>query len=75
MEDPPLEATDPPDDEIERIKIATQFFGALFAESDTILFRPIETWVEGGKAQPCRLSQYMLSSSNAGKFSDDAPAA
>ncbi|MGE0769301.1 MAG: hypothetical protein AB7L90_22895 [Hyphomicrobiaceae bacterium] len=49
MEDPPLEAPVPPDDVLERIKIATEFLGALFVESDTILFRPIETWVEGGK--------------------------
>jgi hypothetical protein len=31
------------------IEVGTTFLRALFAESDTILFRPIETWIEGGK--------------------------
>ncbi|MEQ8790105.1 MAG: hypothetical protein RIC55_27665 [Pirellulaceae bacterium] len=31
------------------IEAGAEFLGALFAESDTILFRPIETWVEAGK--------------------------
>jgi P4 family phage/plasmid primase-like protien len=31
------------------IEVGTTFLRALFSESDTILFRPIETWVEAGK--------------------------
>ena len=31
------------------IEIGTTFLRALFVESDTILFRPIETWVEVGR--------------------------
>jgi hypothetical protein len=31
------------------LKAGETFLCALFAESDSILFRPIETWVEGGK--------------------------
>ncbi|MEX2170021.1 MAG: hypothetical protein WD851_11985 [Pirellulales bacterium] len=31
------------------IGVAVRFLSALFAESDTILFRPIETWIEEGK--------------------------
>jgi hypothetical protein len=37
---------DPPDSAVET---AAAFLSALFAESDTILFRPIETWIEAGK--------------------------
>ncbi|MFH1919165.1 MAG: hypothetical protein ABIP48_04650, partial [Planctomycetota bacterium] len=31
------------------VETGTTFLRALFAESDTILFRPIETWVEAGR--------------------------
>jgi hypothetical protein len=31
------------------IETGAAFLAALFAETDTILFRPIETWVEGGR--------------------------
>ncbi len=33
------------------VETATQFLTALFDETDTILFRPIETWTEEGKKQ------------------------
>ena len=35
--------------EARALEAGVTFLRALFAESDTILFRPIETWVEGGK--------------------------
>jgi P4 family phage/plasmid primase-like protien len=31
------------------IEVGAKFLSALFAESDTVLFRPIETWTEEGK--------------------------
>jgi hypothetical protein len=34
-----------------RVHPADSFLAALFEESDTILFRPIETWIEGDKKQ------------------------
>jgi putative DNA primase/helicase len=38
------------DDLVEQaVETAAAFLTALFAESDTVLFRPIETWNEGGK--------------------------
>lgn len=40
-------ASTPLDDSL--IETGTRFLWALFEEKDTILFRPIETWVEGGK--------------------------
>jgi len=40
------EEQQPPDPAIES---GAAFLAALFAESDTLLFRPIETWVESGK--------------------------
>lgn len=36
-------------DSIQAIETGAAFLAALFAETDTVLFRPIETWVEGGK--------------------------
>ena len=43
LEEQPTEASDL------AVETAVTFLGALFAESDTILFRPIETWVESGR--------------------------
>lgn len=51
--DAPTETPDPTrpplDDPL--INTGTRFLQALFDEKDTILFRPIETWNEGGKKQ------------------------
>jgi hypothetical protein len=41
-----IQKSDTPDQAVET---AAAFLGALFAESDTVLFRPIETWNENGK--------------------------
>ena len=37
------------DDGDPAVEACVRFLGAVFAESDTILFRPIETWTEGGR--------------------------
>ncbi len=49
MEESTLEASTPPDGMAAGIEPAAKFLSTLFVESDTILFRPIETWVEAGK--------------------------
>jgi len=49
MEDdinPKEQQTEAPDPAVE---VGVRFLRALFAEEDTILFRPIETWVEQGR--------------------------
>jgi hypothetical protein len=43
------EAATLPDDGLANVEIAAQFLNAIFGESDTVLFRPIETWNESGK--------------------------
>ena len=49
MDDATLEASARPDELIVGIEPAVRFLSTLFVGSDTILFRPIETWDEGGK--------------------------
>src|SRR5687768_5023753 len=49
MEDSSLDAPSPTDDTDAGVEPAAKFLSALFAESDTVLFRPIETWVDAGK--------------------------
>ena len=49
MEDVSQEASPPVDGVLAGLDSAIAFLNALFNPSDTIIFRPIETWVEDGK--------------------------
>jgi hypothetical protein len=49
MEEQPQEASPTKDEVSAAVGTAATFLSALFGESDTILFRPIETWNDGGK--------------------------
>ena len=49
MEDTTLEASAGSENLTAGIEPAARFLSTLFVDSDTILFRPIETWVEAGK--------------------------
>ena len=49
MEESTLEAAAPPDDVVAGVEPAARFLSALFVESDTILYRPVECWTESGR--------------------------
>ena len=49
MEGQQQDASPPNDEVVAAVETAATFLNALFAESDTVLFRPIETWSESGK--------------------------
>ena len=49
MDDTPPPATDESTQIDPAIADAIKFFSALFDERDTVLFRPVESWTEGGR--------------------------